>query len=184
MVAPSAMNGPKGIALRLCSFPLSIPMMSIQTTERYVDAVTFGALGNVYELTGDLRYQNGWPEIVAGVAEVYDALSEEEQAACTIYAPSYALAGAVDLLGDEYGLPDAVSPHLTYYLWGPGDLGGDVVIAVRGHEESLRRIFEEVEVAGVAGSPDALPWLQQSPILVCRGLKIPLDELWPRMRSY
>jgi 4-amino-4-deoxy-L-arabinose transferase-like glycosyltransferase len=35
--------------------PAALPYLSIQNTDRYMAAATFGAMGNIYELTGDLH---------------------------------------------------------------------------------------------------------------------------------
>jgi hypothetical protein len=48
-----------------------------------------------------------------------------------------------------------------------------------------REQFGSVEDRGmVESSPWAMPWEQRLHIFVCRDLKIPLRELWPKVRVW
>ena len=87
--------------------PLSLPYLSIGNTDRYVNTVTFGAFGNIYELTGDLHGMFGWPERVAAVAELWDDFTPDERERTMLLAGGYGTAGAIDLFGAERGLPSA-----------------------------------------------------------------------------
>jgi hypothetical protein len=60
----------------------------------------------------------GWPEIVGQVALVYHSLPEADRKKCTIWTGFYWDTGAIDLLGKQYGLPDAISNCLSYQIWG------------------------------------------------------------------
>jgi hypothetical protein len=52
-------------------------------------------------------------------------------------------------------------------------------------EESLRKLFREVSQVGrVPRVENAMPYEQALPIHLCRGLKTPLEQLWPRVKNY
>ena len=125
---------PASVALLLVSgsafFPLSLPMLSVDKTEKYVQAVTLGALKNIYELTADLRGMFGWQERVDAVAEVYGRLTPEEQKRTIIFAADYGNAGAIDSPGRGRGLPRAFSLSMTYWMWGPPKEPFDTVIGI------------------------------------------------------
>ncbi len=59
-----------------------------------------------------------------------------------------------------------------------------MVIIIGGREENHRQLFDRVEVAGMHRSRYAMPYENDLPIFICRGLKLPLDEVWPRTKNY
>jgi 4-amino-4-deoxy-L-arabinose transferase-like glycosyltransferase len=126
----------------------------------------------------------GWPELTKAVAEVYGALPENEKAGALIVTSNYGEAGALRYFGPRHGLPPAVSQHNSYFLWGPGKDRADVVITVGMDVEDVSDTFESVTVAGRFESPYAMPYETRSPILVCRGFKVPLAEAWARGKKF
>ena len=125
----------------------------------------------------------GWQEMTAKVAEVYRSLPEEERARVTILAGNYGEAGAINFFGDEYGLPEAISGHNNYYLWGPGDATGELVIALGFDEAFLRRHFDSVERAAVFTCEHCTSDEMDLPIYVLRGRR-PLSEMWSDFKHY
>ena len=91
---------------------------------------------------------------------------------------NYGEAGALNYYGRRLGLPPAVSQHNSFFLWGPGPGTGRLVIAVGMSVEGLAAGFESVTEAARLTSPYAMPYETADPILVCRGLKRPLEEAW------
>jgi hypothetical protein len=49
--------------------------------------------------------------------------------------------------------------------------------------EGLETIFDSVEVAGRVYHPYSMPY-NHAEIYLCRGLKMPMKELWPRTKNY
>jgi hypothetical protein len=129
-------------------------------------------------LTGRL----GWDELVREVARVYDELPAEERVIAGIYADWYMPAGAVDLLGPQYGLPHAVSGFLTYYLWGPG-YSWDVMILVTSRTNNMSAFFDECELKVVGQHVYDAP-VGQPYIYVCRKPKVPADVIWSSVKSF
>jgi 4-amino-4-deoxy-L-arabinose transferase-like glycosyltransferase len=163
--------------------PLSLPILSIEATDRYVTAITFGALGNVYELTGDLRGQFGWRERVEVVARVYEGLPPEERRRTAIYARWYGIAGAIDYFGGAYGLPKSICDHLTYRLWRPREEpAGTVIVADmrNGEREVWAAMFEEVTIAAEIELEHVNPWERRFAVAVCRGPKVDFHEAWAK----
>jgi hypothetical protein len=111
------------------------------------------------------------------VARVSRALPAQDRARASIFGQNYGQAGAVDLYREELGLPHAISGHLTYFLWGPGDATGEVIIVLDDDRETLEQLFDSVELAGRVFHPYSMPD-EHFDIHVCRGLKIPIDEFW------
>lgn len=167
--------------------PMFLPCLPPQTLIRYGQLTGIGQprienhrLGPLPQLFAD-RF--GWPEMAAEVARVYHALPAHDRERASIFGQNYGQAGAVDLFGPKLGLPKAISGHLTYWLWGPGNATGEVVIVLDDDRETLERHFESVELAGRVEHPYSMPY-QHFDVWVCRGPKTPMAELWPLVKSY
>ncbi|MCK4762529.1 MAG: glycosyltransferase family 39 protein [Candidatus Aminicenantes bacterium] len=164
--------------------PLSVPLMDIDTTEKYIHKVTFGAFKNIYELTRDLRGMFGWKERLAGLAKVYHSLPAEEQQRTVIWAAGYGNAGAVDYFGGAYGLPKAVALGMNYWLWGVPEGPIDTVIGMGFKKETMEIFFNKVELAAEIELENVNPWWRKFPITLCREPKDPLPEIWKRNRPF
>ncbi|MCC6694191.1 MAG: glycosyltransferase family 39 protein [Candidatus Hydrogenedentes bacterium] len=164
--------------------PVALPIFSIGATDRYISALTFGKLDNVYELTGDLHGQFGWPERVEAIAQVYNRLTPEEKSSAIIFTAGYGIAGAVDYLGESYGLPKAYSGAMTYYLWGPPPPATRIVIAAGIDKESLAQAFANVEDGVIVELENVNPGDDLFHVIVCREPHVPMDTIWPQVREW
>jgi Dolichyl-phosphate-mannose-protein mannosyltransferase len=126
----------------------------------------------------------GWPNQVKVVASVYRSLPAEDRAHCAILAGNYGEAGAIDYFGPSYGLPRAISPHNNYYLWGPEDFSGHVVIAVGMDLGKLRLLFGDVQKAATIVDSYAVPDENDLPVYICRNPRIPLSQAWPWLKFF
>ena len=164
--------------------PLALPVFPIDAAERYITAMTFGAFRNVYELTGDLHGMFGWKERVAIIAEVYHRLPAEEKKGTVILAGWYGPAAAVDYFGGPYGLPKAVSGHMTYYLWGLPEGPIETVLAVYIPRRTLLEYFGEVEVGALVDLDNVNLDERRFGVLICRKPKVDMHTVWPRLRRW
>jgi len=138
--------------------------------------------------TGDLpqtfAFRHGWEDMVETIAGVHDSLPDEEQTVSCILAGDFGEAGAVDFFGPAYGLPGAISGHNNYYLWGPGNCSGEVVISVGVPLERLEAVFEDIEHADTVTCEYCMPIENDLPVYVARNPKIPFDEAWPQFKHF
>jgi hypothetical protein len=169
--------------------PLALPVLPVETFIRYSNL--FGGSAEVKterletaELPQQFADQFGWENLAAAVAGVYGALPPEEQVKACIFGGNYGETDAINFFGRAYGLPKAISGHNQHYLWGPGDCTGDVVIIVGVPKQDLESVFNTVTVADTAKCKYCMPYESNLPVLVCRGLKVPIQEFWPRVRNY
>jgi hypothetical protein len=168
--------------------PYTLPLLPITALPRYLAALPVKEMrpetrrmGNVPQIFAD---ELGWESLVAEVAKVYRSLAPEERSRATIWGLSYGEAGAIDFLGKRYGLPTAVSGFQNYFLWGPGDGSGEIVIAVNVPEKFLRPWFERVEPRAIVGCDLCMPDRMRVPITVCRGLKVPMRDFWRELKCW
>jgi hypothetical protein len=126
---------------------------------------------------------HGWPELAAAVGRVVAGLPPQDRRRVVIVASNYGEAGALDVFGSTYGLPHVVSGHNAYSTWGPDGLDRAVLIDV-GESFDDRKLCESATRAATFSNPLGMPYEDALPIVVCRNLRIPVPELWKRLRFY
>ncbi|HTU42877.1 MAG TPA: glycosyltransferase family 39 protein [Candidatus Aquilonibacter sp.] len=130
--------------------------------------------------------QFGWNEIVAETALAWNQLTPEEREDenCGIFAQDYGQAGALDFLGPKYGLPQSLSGHQTWFLWGPRHYSGDCMIVLGDRRARLEQLWSNVQYVGdSADNPYALE--KEISVFICRGAKFgTLAQLWPELKRW
>jgi hypothetical protein len=125
----------------------------------------------------------GWPQLARTVEGAYSALPSGDRAKAAIFASNYGDAAAIDFYGR--GLPPALSGNNQYYLWGPRSYDGSVVLAVNVDVAQWSRICDSARIVATFGtSPYAMPYEQDRPIVLCRGMHPSLPQLWPVFKHY
>lgn len=126
-----------------------------------------------------------WKELTNNVSHAYNKLTNEEKSQTAIIAGNYAEAGAINIYGPQYNLPKAISTHLDYYNWKPKNLDPKNLIIVGGinAQRNLYVFCSSLTLVGNVYSPYGLPFENQ-PILLCRDLKKPLNDIWPSIKNW
>jgi hypothetical protein len=168
--------------------PLVLPILPIDTFLRYQSHLPFEVPKTERSFVGETLPQYyadefPWPGLVAVVAQVYHSLPPDEQQRTAIYGTNYGQAAAVDFFGPQYGLPKAISGHQNYFLWGPRQYTGDIMILMGEEEAEARKHFESVTVAATLNNRYAYRY-ENRPVLVCRGLKWNLQTDWARVKKW
>jgi hypothetical protein len=168
--------------------PFTLPILPVDLFVRYQKATGFIPSAGERQMLGALPqyYADmfGWPEMAAKVAAVYRSLPPQDRARAVFYGENYGEAAAIDVFGRRFGLPPAVSGHNNYFLWGPRDHDGSVMIIIGGSPQHYAEVFRTAEIAGRTDAPYAMPYETEKPIYVLRGLKTPLGAFWPTVKSY
>jgi hypothetical protein len=172
----------------LLAAPLALPILSPDHLIRYEEAIGIrnprnqtGQEGPLPEHFGD---EFGWREMTAAVAQVYNSLPPDERGKAAIFTKNYGEAGAIDFFGPPLGLPNAISGHQNYWLWGPRDYTGDVVIALQFSRGELLKIgCASVEDGPTVDNPYSMEE-EHFRIEVCRALHPPLQEQWPKLKRW
>jgi len=168
--------------------PLAVSLLPVETLIAYQRSLGLAPTPSENNDLGALPQhfadRFGWRQLTAEVAEVYASLPEAERRRATIVTANYGEAGAIDYYGRELGLPPARSQHNSYYLWGlewAEEAAGDGVVILVGmdpDDEDLRSTFDSLTPAGRLESPYAMPYETRHPIVVARGLRVPLEDAW------
>jgi Dolichyl-phosphate-mannose-protein mannosyltransferase len=167
--------------------PMALPILPVETFLRYQKAIGIEPPEFEHQQNGALPQwfadEFGWQEMVEKVARVYNALPPEERAKTAIFSNSWGEAAAVDFYGPKYGLPPAISGHNQYWIWGPRNYTGEIMIILRSDGSGDRQHFESVEAAGSVDHPYSRRD-EHFTIWLCRGPKFNLQEVWPRLKHY
>jgi hypothetical protein len=163
--------------------PMAIPLLSLENSVAYQQRLGIipqaAEVGHTSAAPQYFSDRFGWEELAQKVSEIYLELPADEQARCVVLASNYGQAGALEYWSRRYDLPPVACRHNNYWLWGPPEDAGAVVIVLRFDQESLQGVFTEVTSAGESVEPRALE--SRIPIWICRGLKRPLGNrkvLW------
>ncbi len=176
------------VASNLAMAPMAKPILPIETFVAYQARLGLGpssgenhALGRLPQFFAD---RIGWRELAETVAGVFETLPAEDRARACIYTQNYGQAGAIDFFGPALGLPRAMSGHNSYWTWGPGDCSGDVVIVIGGRRENHEASFESVQQATTYTCNDCMPYENNKPIWICRGMRLPIATAWRNSRHF
>lgn len=176
------------VALGAALAPLAVPILPVETYVRYAAALGQApgtderhAVGRLPQFFADMH---GWLEFAGAMSVAYHSLPDEDRAVACIVGNNYGEAGAIDRFARTFDLPPAISTHNSYFLWGPRDCTGAVILIASKSPERLARLFASVEARGLLECGDCMPYENGQTIWVARGPRTPLPELWPALKHY
>jgi hypothetical protein len=168
--------------------PLALPILPLDAAAAYarfwdVDRVKVEKepSGKLPQLFADMM---GWQQQAEVVANIFHNLPAADRPKAAILALNYGEAGAVDYFGPALGLPHAISGHNNYFLWGPQQYTGEVVIAVGMTLDQLQPIFGQIDLAATVQNEYSIPEESNLPIYICRKPRMTLQQAWPRLKTY
>jgi Dolichyl-phosphate-mannose-protein mannosyltransferase len=175
------------VAVGAIAAPLVIPILPIAKVLPYMESLGIKLphteTHDSEPLPQHFADEFGWPEMVASVADVYNAMPPEERAKTGVLAGNYGEAGAIDFFGARYGLPKSISAHQNYYYWGPRNYTGESLILLQWDLDDAQRYCQSVDKG-----PTLDPYYgmdeEHYTILVCHGLKAPLPSVWSRLKHW
>ena len=157
---------PLGVTV-MVSLVLSLPIVPPPLV-RYVD------------VSGELAETVGWNELVDQVDMAYRALPDRRNA--VIFTANYGEAAAIEVLGAARGLPQPVSGHNNYGLWGP-PTGLGPILGVGDVRDTLSLVCDDVEQVATIANPRDVPNEENGqPILLCLHPTRPLATVWEQVR--
>jgi hypothetical protein len=176
------------VALGLVGIPFALPVLPVEQFIRYQGALGMQPSTEEHLRVGPLPQQYadmfGWDDMARLVATAYARLTPEERSHARVFGQNYGEAGAIDVLGRKLGLPHAMSGHNSYWMWGPGDFDGSVLIIIGGDRPDNAQFFEDIEIVGQTQSRYAMPYERGLDVSIARRPKVSLREAWPRLKHY
>ena len=183
---------PAVVALLLVSSlalaPLVVPLLPPLAYVSYATAIGFQGPNSEGKATAELPQffadMHGWEALASRVSRVYQALPEGDKKQASVYVQNYGEAAALEHYQRKYDLPPVISSHNNYWLWGFGDSEPEVMIIVGGEQVDHLKSFERVDSVAVHQAPYVMPYENNLPIFVCRGLRAPSPEIWPGSKHF
>jgi 4-amino-4-deoxy-L-arabinose transferase-like glycosyltransferase len=169
--------------------PLAMPILSVDQFIPYMNRLPIKVPRSEHShervaLPQHYADQFGWNEIVEKTAEVWQKIPPAEREDCGIFAQDYGQAGAIDFLGKKYGLPQSLSGHQSWWLWGPRGYSGNCLIVLDDDRETLERLFEHVEFVG-RSAPNRYALESELTFHICHGAKFgTMADLWPKVKKW
>lgn len=129
----------------------------------------------------EYKAKEKWETVMQQLTMVYDSLPAQEREKCLIWGKHYSQAGAVELMKNNYGLPNAFSYHGSFYSWAPRGKMPETIIAICYNDTSdefFYPFFEEVVPIRKLYSPYASSegWVEQT-IYLCKHPKQDFDQM-------
>lgn len=172
----------------IATAPMAIALLPPERYLRYERALGISApVEQVDELGAmPLHYalRFGWGDLLAAVSDAYATLSSEERAKAVVLGTWFGDTAAVNFFGEKRGLPRAIGGHNNYWLWGPGDTKGEVLLAVVPTDAMLRNWYELVDRVAEVDCDYCMPAVDRLGVYVCRRPRLPLAEWWPEVKRY
>ncbi len=169
--------------------PLAMPILPIEQFIPYMQRLPIKVPRNEHShmravLPQHYADQFGWDEIVDEVAVAWNKIPNAERKDCGIFAQDYGQAGAIDFLGPKYGLPQSLSGHQSWWLWGPRGYSGNCLIVLDDSREKLETLYQHVDFVGTSrDNPFALE--REIPVFICHGAKFgTLAQVWPSLKKW
>ncbi len=177
------------VVLAVCGVLLAPAVMPVLPPAVY--AHIYGKSGNAgsqqesgdsYGLPQSLADRFGWEQQVALIAQVYHSLPPDEQRVACIFTSNYGEAGALV----QYHLPEPISGHNAFHLWGPQGCTGQVVITINIPPQDAARAFSSVTLATRTSCAACEDFENHAPILILRQpkAKVPFAVLWAQAKHY
>src|SRR5450631_136949 len=131
----------------------------------------------------DTANQVGWPQFVATVQQVVEALPPVQRAHAVILTNDYSEASPLVLLGA--GLPPVYSGHNAYWEWGPPPADRTVVVHVGDWRPAdwTRYFVDCHDVAHIDNRLGIDNSEQGAAVTVCSGTRAPWTAMWPALRT-
>jgi len=169
------------------AFPLVLPILPPDKIVPYMQKLGVATPRTETHMSSTLPEhfadEFGWPEMVAQVAQIYNAMPADERAKTAILAGNYGSAGAIDFFGPRYGLPPSISAHQNYYYWGFRQYTGESLIMLNWQLADAQYWCNSVEEGPKMADPYTMSW-EHYTVLTCHGLKKPLAEAWPHFKVW
>jgi hypothetical protein len=170
------------------TLPIAIPILSPDHYEAYTRITHIEQPKFEHQLQGPLPqiYADmfGWPEMVQTTANFFRTLTPEQQRNTAIWAENYGVGSAFYFFGPQYGLPDPIGAHQSFYFWGPRDYRSPNLIVVGAQDDDgLRRVCDSVQIVGRSNHPLARP-SEHFDIYYCSSLHADLQSNWSMRKHY
>lgn len=176
------------VATSVFFLPMSVPVLSpprfvtyMRVTHLHTTETEQHKPGLLPQFYADMI---GWQQMADAIAVAYNSLPAQDRARAGIFCSNYGEAGAVDVLAWQYGIPNAISGHQSYWFWGPRGYTGVVMIIASGATlDQVLEVYSSAEVAGHLDNIYSIPY-EHINIYIARGRKKTYQQNWDEQKNW
>jgi hypothetical protein len=172
----------------LLILPFAVPVLPVEAFIKYSAALgvkpATAERKKLSELPQFYADMFGWEALAKDVSAVYLSLPETERASAVVFAGNYGEAASLEYYSGKYALPRVLSTHNSYWFWGYPKEGFRAAIVLGGREEDHRKSCDEVTRVAVHTCRYCMPYENNMPIFVCRGLRVSPADIWKSQKSF
>jgi 4-amino-4-deoxy-L-arabinose transferase-like glycosyltransferase len=162
------------LALTLVLLPIGVPILPTKT---FVDS-------GLWKVRQDFANMLGGPELARKTAAAYDSIPPDQRPSTIVVAHWYGEAGPINLYGPSLGLPQAVSPHLSFWYWAPARMDPQTVVLVGYTRADANRYFADCRQSQTITNDYGIQNdFSGDPILICTQPREPLWKVWPSLQA-
>ncbi|MEQ9437538.1 MAG: glycosyltransferase family 39 protein [Cyclobacteriaceae bacterium] len=133
--------------------------------------------GTIHSLPQDYADMIGWEELTAITRQAYAAIPPSEKGA--IYCENYGQAGAISIIGKQYGLPQPMSFSDSFWYWVPDSLPPDVTHLIYINDEmgeDVKAAFGQIKIVGKVSNIHARE--HGTTVYLCSSPRESVNTLW------
>lgn len=164
------------IIVALLLAPIAMPILSPSTL-----ISKYGA--SAYQ-SSPLPDKYGWGLMVENLSQAYNTLPANLRSQACIFTSNYGEASAVNFLGKGLGLPEAISGHNNYYIWGPGSCTGHVLITVGISLTEAQSADANATLLTTITCPLCISYEQNLPVYLVVNQTFSIASVWSQVRQY
>jgi lipoprotein signal peptidase len=165
------------VVVAILLVPLAMPILSPTTLVNSYGASSYQS--------SPLPDRFGWSMMVSNLSQAYNTLSPSDRSQACIFTENYGEASAVNFLGKSLGLPEAISGHNNYYIWGPNSCTGKVLITVGYSLSDDQQSFGNVSLLTTIVCQYCISYESNLPVYLCTNpIFSSIAAEWPNVRHY
>lgn len=175
------------VLLTIPVLPMALPVFKAQGLVTYFKNIEtkYGIVigrkfenGSIHSLPQDYADMLGWEELTQVTSKAYEQI--EDKKAAFIYGENYGEAGAINIIGKKYGLPDPISFSESFQYWVPKRFDPDITSVVYIHHgppgEDVKTLFRKISVVGSITNPDSREF--GLTVYLCQDPVSSFNEFW------
>jgi hypothetical protein len=138
--------------------------------------------GELHELPQDFADMIGWRAMAEQIDVLHKKYSGESDVNYAIYGANYGITAALDYHKDDSDLPQVISHHGSFWIWGTGDYAGGPIVIAGLDSTMVASMYHLVRHAGNFIYPHARE--SGMPIVIASDPKESINQMWEELKRY
>jgi hypothetical protein len=133
--------------------------------------------GSIHSLPQDYADMLGWEELTEITSKAYKMIADKK--ASLIYCENYGQAGAINIIGKKFSLPEPISFQESFRYWVPSHFDPDITsfIYINGElGDDIQKLFSKITLVGRISNRDAREY--GTAVYLCEYPKVSFNQFW------